>query len=395
MPQDIKKSLLITLDFPPNLGGVATYYYNVCKNLPPDKIVVLAPKQEGDAEFDKKQNFPIIRKNLINQFPNFNSRSIDGIFKIASTVKWLSLIKYFKPIIKSHQIELIQAGQVLPIGTLAMFYKRKNQIPYIFYAHGLDILLPQKFKRKKTMLKQIIKEAEAIVANSYFTKDELIKLGADSQKIIVVYPCPNLEIESVSEWKTEKILEEHALKDKKIILTVGRLVERKGHDMVIRALPKIIQAIPEVLYLIVGTGPNKENLEKLVNLLGLRDYVKFLGVTDQNDLAAYYQICDVFLMPSRQLTNGDVEGFGIVYLEANLFGKPVIGGKSGGVPEAIIDEKTGLLVNPTDINEIAQKTIGLLTDQAYAQRLGLQGLQRVTEEFDWPSQTEKIKAILH
>ena len=394
MPQDIKKSLLVTLDFPPNLGGVATFYYNVCKNLPGDKIVVLAPEQEGAEAFDKKQNFTIIRKKLLSNFPQTMPKGLGGILKMASSIKWLSIIRYFKLLVKQHDIELIQAGQILPIGTLAMIYKKQKKIPYLFYAHGLDILLPQKFMRKKTLLKKIIANAQAIIANSYFTKDELIKLGAKPEQVTVIYPCPSLTAEQTSEWKIQEILQDYELKNKKILLTVGRLVERKGHDMVIKALPKIIKKVPDVTYLIIGEGPRKKNLEELVNQGNLRDYVRFLGPLPQNDLAAFYQLSDVFIMPARQLVNGDVEGFGIVYLEANLFGKPVIGGRSGGVPEAIIDGQTGLLVNPNDIDKIAEKTIKLLTNSAYAERLGIQGMERVSEEFNWQSQTEKIKEIL-
>ena len=394
MPDNIKKSLLVTLDFPPNLGGVAAYYYNVFKNLPADKIVVLAPSQEGAEDFDSKQKFTIIRKNTLNNLPQSKPRGISSIFKIFTRFKWMTIIKDINETIKNHKIELLQIGQVLPLGTLAMVCQTSKKISYIFYAHGLDITLPQTFKRKKILLKKIIKHARAMVANSYWTKDELERLGADPNKIIVAYPGPNLSSEQSSEWKIEEIKKEHELKDKKILLTVGRLVERKGHDMVIKALPEIIKKIPNVTYLIVGKGPRRTHLEKLVNQNSLRDYVKFISNVAQNDLAALYQICDVFIMLSRQLANGDVEGFGIVYLEANMFGKPVIAGQSGGVPEAVVHGQTGILVDPTDIDQITQATVKLLSDQAYAAKLGTQGLQRVGEKFDWVSQVEKIKEIL-
>jgi len=391
MPPDIKKSLLVTLDFPPNLGGVAAYYYNVCQNLPADKIIVLAPEQEGAEAFDQKQNFTIIRKNLLNNLPQTKPKSI---FRILTRFQWVTIIKHLTEIIDSHKIELIQVGQILPLGTLAMICRRRKKIPYVVYTHGLDITLPQRFKRKKILLKKIIKNARAIIANSHWTKDELEKLGAEPNKVIVAYPCPNIAAEQSSEWKIEEIKKEHGLKDKKILLTVGRLVARKGHDMVIKALPKIIKEVPNLIYLIIGSGPYRENLNKLVNQNSLQDYVEFISSVSQNDLAALYQVCDAFIMPSRQLKNGDVEGFGIVYLEANLFGKPVIGGQSGGVSEAVVHGQTGILVSPTDLNQISQATIRLLTDQAYAAKLGTQGLERVSSQFDWPSQVEKVKHIL-
>jgi phosphatidylinositol alpha-1,6-mannosyltransferase len=163
---------------------------------------------------------------------------------------------------------------------------------------------------------------------------------------------------------------------------------------VIEALPEIIKKVPNVIYLICGKGPHKKKLISLVNKNNLSDYVKFLGQLPQEDLTAYYQLCDVFIMPSRQLPNGDVEGFGIVFIEANLFGKPVIGGRSGGIPEAILDGQTGVLVNPIDIINIADAAIQLLTDKTLSQRLGQQGQIRARNDFDWKIQTEKIKEIL-
>src|SRR3989344_2279099 len=394
MSSDIKKTLLITLDFPPNFGGVAAYYYHFCRNLPPDKIVVLAPEQIGAKNFDRLNRFPVIRKKILKQFPQTWPKGMAGVLKLAATIKWLSLIKSINQIIKSHQVEQIIAGQVLPIGTLALLNFRRRKMPYLIFAHGLDILLPQKYLRKKTLLKKILNQAKTVVANSHFTKDEVIKLGVSSEKIIVVNPCPAIMPEMAAEPRMNQLRKELDLNNKKILLTVGRLVERKGHDFVIKSLPKIIKAAPNVFYLIVGDGPERQRLQTLVNELSLADYVKFVGRASENDLACFYSLCDIFIMPARELANGDVEGFGIVYLEANLFGKPVIGGRSGGVGEAIIGGKTGLLGNPLNQVEITKAAIHLFTDDAYAQRLGLQGLERVSNEFDWPSQVEKIKEVL-
>ncbi|MFA6215495.1 MAG: glycosyltransferase family 4 protein [Patescibacteria group bacterium] len=394
MASEIKKSLLITLDFPPRFGGVASYYYNVCKNLPADKIVVLAPNQPGAEAFDRQQNFPIIRKKLITNFPQVWPASLFGIFKLAASIKWLSIIRYMAKIAKTHNIEIIQVGQVLPIGTVALAYQKRKKIPYLFYAHGLDLTLPQKFLRKKTLLKKIIAGASAIIANSHWTNDELVRLGADAKKITVVYPGPEITPAASSSWKADEIFHRYHFDGKKIILSVGRLVERKGHDLVIKALPQIIKQLPAVMYVIIGDGPYRQTLENLVNQYQLRDYMTFLGAKKKEETAAFYQNCDVFAMPSRQLPNGDVEGFGIVFLEANSFGKPVIGGKSGGVPEAVLDGQTGILIDPASIDEMAQAAIKILSDRSYAERLGLQGLERVTSQFDWPTQVEKIKQVL-
>lgn len=392
---EIKKSLLLTLDFPPDLGGVAAYYQNVCQNLPPAKILVLAPAQAGDSTFDRRRQFAVIRHPLLTAL----ARPARGKFKIfAKTAKRLKLLRlYFalKPILKNHRIELLQIGQILPLGTLALLLKKYQKLPFIVYSHGLDITLPQNSSRKKYLLKKIITGARNIIANSYFTKDELVKLGADPKKVAAVHPGPNLSAEQAAEQKIEEIKNRLALKNKKILITVGRLQSRKGHDLVLKALPQIIRSVPNLVYLIIGQGPELKNLQTYAVNNGLSGQIRFLDSVSNAELGAYYQLADVFIMPARRLKNGDVEGFGIAYLEANLFGKPVIGGKSGGVPEAIINGQTGLLVNPTDVGDIAQAAIKLLTDETLAHRLGIQGLERVHRDFDWADQVDKIKEILN
>lgn len=390
MPESIKKSLLITLSFPPHIGGEQAYYHNIAKNLPADKIVVLAPEHPESLKFDQTQKFPIIRHDFKDLLPK---KGLAKILKPKSSAKWLTLSKVIDKIVKNHQIELIQAGQILPIGTVAMMYAKKKKIPYIFYSHGLDITLPQKIKRKKILMKRIIKNSHGIVSNSHFTKDELVKLGAEKEKVIVSSPCPNVSGSEPSETAIVDFKRKHHLENKKVILTVGRLVERKGHDMAIKALPKIIKTVPEVKYIIVGDGPYRKNLQKLVNKRSLGEYVSFVGAVGSKELSNFFTASDIFIMPNRVLKNGDVEGFGIVFLEAGLYGKPVIGGNNGGVPEAIINGQTGLLVDSLDENDIAEKTIKLLTDENYAAKLGLQGLHYASE-FNWQEESEKIKELL-
>jgi len=181
----------------------------------------------------------------------------------------------------------------------------------------------------------------------------------------------------------------------RIILTVGGLVARKGHDMVIRALPRLRQTVPDVMYLIVGDGPYRTQLETLAVALGVQDHVIFVGKVPGEYLPDIYALSDVFVMPSReQLNVCDVEGFGIVFLEANACGKPVVGGRSGGIPDAIIDGVTGLLVNPHDPEDIANALARLLTDGDLAVRIGRQGRLRVASDFNWARLGRRVRGIL-
>jgi phosphatidylinositol alpha-1,6-mannosyltransferase len=208
------------------------------------------------------------------------------------------------------------------------------------------------------------------------------KIGVEQERVVILHPgCDVIRFfpKQVSQESRQKILGERA-KDR-VILTVGGLVSRKGHDMVIRALPILREEVPDLTYLIVGDGPYREKLEELAKSLGVRDHVVFLGKVSEQDMPEMYALCDIFAMPSReQLDKCDVEGFGIVYLEANACGKPVIGGRTGGIPDAVIDGYTGFLVDPNDPRDIARTIQSLLTDKELAGKLADQGRSRVVNE---------------
>ena len=154
--------------------------------------------------------------------------------------------------------------------------------------------------------------------------------------------------------------------------------------MAVRAFEIVRKKIPDCVYILVGDGPCRADLEALTDRLDLADSIAFKGFVGETEKRSYYQIADAFIMPNRELEDGDVEGFGIVFLEANAYGLPVIGGRSGGAVDAIEDGKTGFLVDPWDAHEIASKLIVLLENEAYAAAMGEEGKQRIATEFSWP-----------
>ncbi len=373
------KSLLVTLDFPPRLGGVAAYYNNICANLPSSDIMVLVPKKPNASNFDSNQPYKILRLDLISK--NF-----------FVWPRWWPAINKIKKIVAEESIKNLLVGQILPLGTVALYLKQFHKIPYCVFCHGLDI--NQLSGHKKILAKKILVNADKIIVNSKFTKIKVLQYGVLNQNIVVAYPCPN-PLPSVNEKQLSIIQYEYDLFEKKILLTVGRLVKRKNHQKIIESLPEILKQFPNLVYIIAGDGPEKNNLISAVKKLNLQSNVVFAGEVSDLKLSGLFQLCDVFIMPSKELQNGDVEGFGIVYLEANLAGKPVIGGKSGGVPEAVADGYSGLLVNPENTAEITNAILKLLSDESLAQRLGLQGQHRALEEFSWEKETEKIKELLN
>jgi len=180
-----------------------------------------------------------------------------------------------------------------------------------------------------------------------------------------------------------------------VIGTLSRLVERKGFDTVLRAMPRVLEEFPDALYLVVGDGPDRPRLEAMVRDLGLGGSVHFAGSADEESLAAWFRTLDVFVMPSREIpSSGHVEGFGIVFLEAGACGRPVIGGRSGGVVEAVQDGSSGVLVNPGDPEDLARALLAMLRDPQRARHLGRSGRLRVEREFTWEKVLEPLGDFL-
>ncbi|MFH1030329.1 MAG: glycosyltransferase family 4 protein [bacterium] len=389
----MRKSLLFTIDFPPPNGGVAKYYENICAGLPLDNISVLCEHEEKESEFDKDQKYKIYRKNLISKSPIWP--------------KWILSFFYLRKISKKEKSEIILVGQILPLGTVAWLCNKIFKLPYAVFIHGMDIEMAKCRPRKRKLAKKILENAEFIIANSRYTKNLVINEGIRGEKIEVIYPCVNTRIyanvnaclpclppaQAGRKHGRQANQRELNRSCQPVLLTVGRLVKRKGHDMVIKALPKVIEKFPNIEYIIAGDGIDRGYIEDLTKKYDMGAFVKILGNISDEEKFKLMAECDIFISPSRNIS-GDVEGFGIVYLEAALYGKPVIAGNSGGAPEAVIDGQTGILVDPENLDEIADTIIKLLTDPDLANKLGVHGRERVLLEFTWDRQIEKIKKLL-
>ena len=375
--------MLVTIDFPPLFGGVANYWAQLCRQMASADIVVLAPECDDSLDFDIKQNFLIYRKVLLSK-----SKWL--------WPKWLALLYWTWRLARQERIEKIIVTHILPVGTVALILKMVLRLPYIVSVHGLDIALPLASKIKTWLVKKILCQADAVIANSDFTRNELLKFGCgQGNEVEVIYPCPNVRNEKILPEDVNEWREKYQLKEKRIILTAGRLIERKGHDKMIEALPQILEKAPNAVYLIVGSGANEGYLKELAQGLAVENHILFFPDIIDSEMLIFYNLADVFVMPCRCLENGDVEGFGIVYLEANSFGKPVIAGRTGGAPEAVEHGVNGLLVDPLDVNKIARAVVSLLSDEQQASELGERGRRRVAEKFNWEEQGRKLIKIVN
>lgn len=369
----MNKRLFVSVDFPPEIGGIQNYLYGLISNLDSSSNLLLTSSRlntEDIKDFDSNQSFNIQRMRLDN--------SINIIQQVGQIIR---LLKRIRKLITEENVNQIHFGNVLPVGIAGLFLNKKIKV--YSYAYGLDILEAQKSKLKLKILKKVLKRSHKVITISEYTKQLLMNLGVSENKIIIINP--GFELPKSTQDEHYNLKDKYKeIQNNKIILTVARLQERKGHDKVIEALNQIIKHQKNVVYAICGTGPNRGKLESLVKKYNLQKHVIFTGEVDNNELLAWYNQCDVFVMASRQLKDkGDVEGYGIVFLEANYYGKPVIGGNSGGIPDAIKDGETGFLVNPNSTTDISKKLLLLLKNEQLASELGFKGKLWVENECLW------------
>jgi phosphatidylinositol alpha-1,6-mannosyltransferase len=340
-----------------------------------DEPVVLAPWHPDCATFDAAQPFPILRwRPFLGNVP--------GLKRIGQLLQPLLLAR---DLLRQGGFDAVECWQPLPLGLTAWLLKRIYHLPVMIWSHGSDLLRVQRTPGGRAVLRWTLSHADWLIANSMATRLQMEQLGQDPPRIRVIHPPVEYERFHPNVDPTP-IRVRHTIGGAPVILTVARLVEKKGIDAVLRALPSILRAAPEVQYLIVGDGPSRLQLQVLARELGIAGHVLFVGAVEHGspDLPRYYCACDVYVMPSRSLPgHGEVESFGISFLEAGACGKPVVAGRGGGVEEAVEDGVTGLLVDALDANEIARAIVKILKDGELARKLGENGRRRAAKQPDW------------
>lgn len=365
--------LLLTIDFPPAPGGVQNLLARLADGLARrHRVRVLTRAQRCDVQWDRERFYRVIR----TPSPGFLSFDLG----------WLLLRACAE--ILCHRPDLVICGHIL-LGPFCMLLARAFRIPYIAMAYAYEVRAP----RMRQIAGVALRGATRVVTISEFSRQAILAHGILADRIAVIRPGPALTRHDGTGMIRQQL---PAKAGDRILLSVSRLAERyKGHDMVIRALPLIYAKVPDVRYVIVGDGWLRPYLERLAISLGVRDAIVFVGEVSDADLDAWYRRCDIFILASREsAVGGGSEGYGIVFVEANLRGKPVIGGRSGGIPDAVIDEVTGLLVNPEDAGEIADAVVRLLSDDQLAARLGAEGRRRAQEELSWENYVSAFDRVI-
>ena len=383
------KGLYIAVDYKPNVGGIAEHTHQMVRHLTElgEDVTVLTPSLPGDAEFDQACGYPVKR---------FNCGFVKhGVLKYAMDRRLilfgiLRAIRRLKP-------DYLVCDRWSPIAGLNVTAaSRITGVPYLFFGHGLELQYPTRFN---SFRRWTLKGAARVVCVSGYTRSLAEGLGVRPDRLEVVpngYD-PRL-VAAHHEARTTMdfpLLDSAFTPESPTILTISRLTKRKGIDRVIEAMPLVLSEVPDARYVIAGDGGDRSRIESLIVNSPARDSIIYMGPISEDDKMECYKRCDVFVMPSRQEEGGDVEGFGIVFLEANAFGKPVIGGRSGGVPDAIVDGKTGILVEPNNVGEIAHSLVLLLRDQSLAKRMGETGRQRVKDDLNWHANAERLLRVIH
>jgi phosphatidylinositol alpha-1,6-mannosyltransferase len=286
---------------------------------------------------------------------------------------------------------VIHCGRALPEGLPALYAGRLTGVPYLCWTHGEELKYAATSRELRFLMQHVQRHAAAIVANSHNTAHELRAWGVPSESIAVIHPA--VDAARFGTPGIDRALRRRfAADDEVLLLTVGRLQRRKGHDLVLRALAQVAVERPKVQYVIVGEGDERAVLERMVRELHLDERVTFVGEVSYDDLPRYYAAADVFVHPNR-VDGADVEGFGIVFLEAAAAGLPTIGGATGGVPEAMADGETGFLVSGTDAGELLAR-IRLLCDSVDLRRkLGDAGRRRARLYFNWEAASARLAAV--
>lgn len=365
-------SLLVTSNYPPRVGGMEEYYAQLARSLDEGPVWVSTPRvREGGPA-------PELASPRVNVRTTVFDRGSAHKFAWV-VVWWLSTL----PLTFRHGIRFLHCGNLTPTGYLGYWTRKLRGIPYAIYFHGMDV---ERAIRKlhdggprAAAIRRILRDAAVLFANSRDTRDRLLRLGASPDRITILHPGVDAgRFRPAEDTGGPRRGPGH----ESTLLTVGRYAARKGVDDVIRALPRIRERCPSRL--VVAGREQEEHLVGLVRELGLEGHVTFLGEVAAAELPALYRSADVFVMPSREeAESGSVEGFGIVFLEAAASGVPSIGGRSGGMADAIADGETGYLVEPGNPDELVDRIVHLLSDHDLRATMGRKARDRVATRFSW------------
>ena len=371
----MRRTLIVTNDFPPRQGGIQSFVYALATRLPHGMVTVYAPAWKGAAEFDAQQPFPVIRHptSLMLPVPTVSRRAA--------------------AIAREHGCDTVLFGAAAPLGLITPVLRKAGVTRAVAITHGHEggwAALPG----ARALLRRIGDETDVVTYLGEYFRVRLARALSPEAAKRMVRLAPGVDATCFRPGAGGQAVRDRlALAGRPVVVCVSRMVRRKGQDTLIRAWPRVRAEVGDAVLLLVGDGPYAGDLRRLARQLNVSDAVLFTGPVPWPELPAYYDAGDVFAMPCRTRRAGlDVEGLGLVYLEASATGLPVIGGDSGGAPDAILDGESGYVVR--DVAGTAARVIELLTDPGKARAMGEKGLAWVDREWRWDLAAARLASIL-
>lgn len=372
--------LFVTNDFGPRAGGIETFVIGLIERRPFGQTIVYTSAQSGSEEYDQawKSDFGVTvirdRAKILLPTP-----------RVARNLSW---------IIKQSNIQVAAFGAAAPLGLLSASMKRAGIRKTVALTHGHEVWWAKVFPFTLA-IRRIGSTIDSLTFLGEFTQRAISRSLSKTAAQQMVKIAPGIDVDHFCPQDSTALRKELKLEKKRVIVSVGRLVHRKGQDHLIQALPEILKSVPDAHILMVGQGPYLPHLKKLVARHNLNDHVSFIGRIQYAQLPQYICAGDIFAMPSRSRFFGlEVEGLGIVYLEASACGLPVIAGSSGGAPDAVLDGVTGFVVDGENNEEIAAAAIRLLNDVDGAKAMGTAGREWIIENWRWEIWSQRFNKLL-
>jgi phosphatidylinositol alpha-1,6-mannosyltransferase len=392
------RCLVVANTFPPVHGGSAIVYDSLAR-FGGGRVSVLAPKEDyrsgwpiqGWREFDRRAPFRVHRiRSLRTRFLPEDAGPLQRLYGLAADLSIrMSVLRAIRRIARQENIGVVCIGELVASGWLAEACHRIFGLKTLIYIHGEEISTRTAYDFSGQRRRRALAAADGIIAVSRFTRDTLVGgFGVPAAKIELVSNGVDLA-RFVPKPRPGHLVARYGLAGRPVLLTVSRLYARKGVDRVIESLPAILGEVPDLIYLIVGEGSYRPVLEERVAALGLARHVVFTGAVPDHELTDHYSLGDAFIMANREMPDGETEGFGLVFLEANACGLPVIAGKAGGSVDAVTDMVNGLVVDGEDTTAISAAVIRLFRDDGLRHRLRVTGAE-VAAVSGWDRRVEQF-----
>jgi len=376
----VEKILCITNDFGPRAGGIETFVIGLIERLPRSRVIVYASAQDNSESYDRKW------------LEDFGVEVIRDKAKILLPTPGVAYC--VNDLVRERGISTVLFGAAAPLGLLSKGLRRAGAQHIVALTHGHEVWW-SKVWPFTILMKSISRHINHLTYLGEYTRSAIARSVTEKAAASMVKIAPGIDTDHFSPQDASELRRELGLTNKKVIVSVGRLVHRKGQDVLIEAMPAIIKAVPDAHILMIGEGPYRGYLENRVKALGIQERVTFIGRIQYAELPRYICVGDVFVMPSRSRLAGlEVEGLGIVYLEASACGLPVIAGNSGGAPDAVLEGKTGLVVEGTNKSAVATAVVELLLDADRSKAMGVAGRQWIIQEWRWDIWSARFAELL-